>query len=148
MAVNRTALLYFFPHFLFVCFFFLLFFSFRFRLNNIHMQNEFFKQIPHMAQVTLPTNYLDWKSKQLSVPLKSATNSLGRRDRSFAADEPHYVLVRSDNTNPRHMGITHHFFIWFLSALTLCRNHVFSEIRTHLSLNIIPILLFTIRNCV
>lgn len=75
------------------------------------MQNELMKQIPHMAQVTIPTNYLDWKSKQLTLPLKSAANSVGRRDRAFTADEPNYVLVRSDDPNPRHLGITHHFFI-------------------------------------
>ena len=100
---------------------FLLFFSLRFvflcspsRLNNIQMQNDFLKQIPRMAEITLPTHYLDWKSKQLSLPnIKGAqlTNPPGRRDHGFSsAEEPNYVLVRSDDANPRHLGITHHSF--------------------------------------
>lgn len=68
-----------------------------------------------MAEITLPTNYLDWKSKQLSLPLSvrgaQITNPPGRRDRSFTADEPNYVLLRSDDSNPRHLGITCQFFI-------------------------------------
>lgn len=70
-----------------------------------------------MAEITLPTNYLDWKSKQLSLPLNirgaQITKPTGRRDRGFHADEPtpHYVLVRSNDDNPLHLGIT------FLSIL-------------------------------
>ncbi|XP_031636645.1 uncharacterized protein LOC116349381 isoform X2 [Contarinia nasturtii] len=80
------------------------------RLNNIQVQNDFLKQIPRMAEITLPTNYLDWKSKQLSLPLNirgaQITKPPGRRDRGITADEPtpHYVLVRSDDANPRHLG--------------------------------------------
>lgn len=63
-----------------------------------------------MAEITLPTNYLDWKTKQLSLPLNmrgaQITNSPGRSDRAFTADEPNYVLIRSDDANPRHLGIT------------------------------------------
>lgn len=74
------------------------------------MQNDFLKQIPRMAEITVPTNYLDWKSKQLNLPMNikgvQLTNMPGRRDRSFTAEEPHYVLVRSDDTYPRHLGIT------------------------------------------
>lgn len=84
------------------------------RLNNIQMQNDFLRQIPRMAEVTLPTNYLDWKSKQLSLPnIKGAqlTSPPGRRDHGFTgAEEPHYVLVRSDDADPRHLGIPHHSF--------------------------------------
>lgn len=101
------------------CSFLLPFFSFSLslalcRLNNMQVQNDFLKQIPRMAEITVPTNYLDWKSKQLSLPINvksvQLTNSLGRRDRSFTTDEPHYVLVRSDDTSPRHMGITCYAF--------------------------------------
>lgn len=76
-----------------------------------------------MAEITLPTNYLDWKSKQLSLPfnIKGAqiVNSPGRRDRGFAGvEEPNYVLVRSDDANPRHLGITCHFLSDFYPILT------------------------------
>ncbi|XP_055304729.1 uncharacterized protein LOC129569660 isoform X3 [Sitodiplosis mosellana] len=79
------------------------------RLNNIQVQNKFLKQIPRMAEITLPTNYLDWKSKQLSLPVNvkgaQITSPPGRRDRGFTgAEEPHYMLVRSDDTDPRHLG--------------------------------------------
>lgn len=63
-----------------------------------------------MAEITLPTNYLDWKSRQLNLPfnVKGAqiNRPLGRRDREFTADEPHYVLIRSDDTNAHNLGIT------------------------------------------
>ncbi|XP_055304728.1 uncharacterized protein LOC129569660 isoform X2 [Sitodiplosis mosellana] len=79
------------------------------RLNNIQVQNKFLKQIPRMAEITLPTNYLDWKSKQLSLPVNvkgaQITSPPGRRDRGFTgAEEPHYMLVRSDDTDPRHLA--------------------------------------------
>lgn len=99
----------------FICRFFLhnIFFT-PCRLNNARVQNEFLRQIPRMAEITVPTNYLDWKSKQLSLPINvrgaQITNSPGRRDRSFTAEEPNYVLVRGDDANP-HLGITWQFFI-------------------------------------
>lgn len=78
-----------------------------FRFNNIQVQNKFLKQIPRLADITLPTNYLDWKSKQLSLPLnlKDVARATGRHDRGFAADEPQYLLIRSDEENPSHLGI-------------------------------------------
>lgn len=78
------------------------------RLNNIKMQNDFLKKFPRMAEITVPTNYLDWKSKQLSLPF-DIKGLNGRRDQAFAAEEPHYLLVRSDDANPRHLGITQYF---------------------------------------
>lgn len=68
-----------------------------------------------MAEITVPTNYLDWKSKQLNFPINvngvQLTNVPGRRDRSFAADEPNYVLVRGEDASPHHLGITCYFLI-------------------------------------
>lgn len=69
-----------------------------------------------MAEVTLPTNYLDWKSKQMSTPLNGAPN---QREPNFAAEEPHYLLVRSDQSSPRHMGIIRHLVFWKLFLLNL-----------------------------
>lgn len=110
MVLSMSCLLY--------LVFLLSFFSLRFffftpsRLNNIQIQNDFLKQIPRMAEITLPTNYLDWKSKQLSLPnIKGAQLTNTRRDHGFSgAEEPNYVLVRSDDDDPRHLGITHHSF--------------------------------------
>lgn len=50
---------------------------------------------------------MDWKSKQISLPrnTKDITKSVGHRDRGFVADEPHYMLVRSDDENSRNLGI-------------------------------------------
>lgn len=86
-----------------------------YRFNNIEVQNEFLKRIPHLADVTLPTNYLSWNSKQIgggssgnSPPLhsKDVTKLAERADRGFGtAGVPHYMLVRNDDTNQRHMGI-------------------------------------------
>lgn len=79
-----------------------------FRLNNVQVQNEFLKQIPQLADLSAPTNHLDWKSKQISAPpnAKDVTKLAGRRDGSFgAANVPHYMLVRNADQNQRHMGI-------------------------------------------
>lgn len=92
-----------------------------FRLNNIQVQNEFLKQIPRMAEITLPTNYLDWKSKQMTSALnaKGVTNTPmpGRRDLSSATEEPRYMLIRSEDSSPRHMGITLHSLSSYLFVL-------------------------------
>lgn len=60
-----------------------------------------------MTDLSIPTNYLDWKLKQIGLPrnVKDVTRTIGHRDRGFVADEPHYMLVRSDEESPRHMGI-------------------------------------------
>lgn len=81
--------------------------SFFHRFNNVHVQSELLKKIPRLTDISVPTNYLDWKLKQMSVPrsMKDVSKAIGHRDRGFAADEPHYMLVRSEDENPRHMGI-------------------------------------------
>lgn len=85
-----------------------------------------------MAEATLPTNYLDWKLKHMSVPLNAdgETNQPGRRDRVAGAEEPKYVLVRSDDIKPRHLGITQYsifeiifnfFSIFYVGSYISCR---------------------------
>lgn len=111
----RVFFLYLLFFFLFSSFCFVIFFLLLRRLNNIQVQNDFLKQIPRMAEITLPTNYVDWKSKQLSLPINikgaQITSPPGRRDRGFSGvEEPHYVLVRGDGggAEQRHLGITCH----------------------------------------
>lgn len=62
-----------------------------------------------MAEITLPTNFLDWKSKQLNLPssvgFKKHGNSAGRREWPLLVDEPNYVIVRNDEAIPRLLGI-------------------------------------------
>lgn len=81
---------------------------FAYRLNSIRVQNDFLKQIPRMAEITVPTNYLDWKSKQLNLPtdvgINKNVNLSGRREGPLYAEEPNYVLLRTDELHPRHMG--------------------------------------------
>lgn len=74
-----------------------------------HVQHDFLKQIPRMAEITLPSNYLDWKSKELNLPPDSniwnSVNLSGRRELPLTAEEPHYILLRSDGDTPQHLGI-------------------------------------------
>lgn len=96
---------------LFICFCVSFYFvpPFFHRFNNLHVQSELLKQIPRLTDVSLPTNYLDWKLKQTSLPrnVKDITKTIGHRDRGFvSADEPHYMIVRNnEDENSRHMGI-------------------------------------------
>lgn len=86
------------------------------RMNNVHVQSELLKQIPRMTDVSLPTNYLDWKLKQTGLPrnVKDITRAMGHRDHGFVADEPHYMLVRSDDDeSPRNMGILDQYQSYF-----------------------------------
>lgn len=72
------------------------------------MQSDFLKKVPRMAEITLPTNFIDWKSKQLNLPsnvrLQNQGNSAGQREWPLLVDEPHYLIIRSDETKPRHLG--------------------------------------------
>lgn len=55
-----------------------------------------------MAEITLPTNFIDWSTKQLNIPSnghsKNHGNSTDRRKWPplLLDDEPHYVIIRSD----------------------------------------------------
>lgn len=97
-----------------------------FRLNNIQVRNEFLKQIPHMAEATLPTNYMDWKWKQMNSPLLSTK---GRRDHGIATEEPHYLLVRNDDASPHHLGITleSHIFVSYIFFIVFLKMSNFSR---------------------
>lgn len=101
------------------------FHCFYFRLNNVHVQSELLKQIPRLTDVSLPTNYMDWKLKQMSSPrnTKDISRSIGHRDRGFVADEPNYMLVRNDkdDANPRHMGILDQYRSYFLYGILVVR---------------------------
>lgn len=72
------------------------------------MQSDFLKQIPRMAEITLPTSFIDWKSKQINLPTnfrpKNHGNSAGRREWPLLVDEPHYVIIHSDEAKPQHLG--------------------------------------------
>lgn len=73
------------------------------------MQHDFLKQIPRMADITLPSETIDWKSKQLHIPANSDIwnnmNLSGRREQFLSAEEPHYIILRSDGETPQHLGI-------------------------------------------
>lgn len=77
-------------------------------MSNVRTQHDFLKDIPRMAEITVPSHYIDWKSKQLSLPSNSGyfnnSNVMGRREWPLTVEEPHYVLVRTDEDNPRHLG--------------------------------------------
>lgn len=74
------------------------------------MQHDFLKQMPRMSEITLPTNFIDWSTKQLNIPSnfdsKNHGNSASRRVwPTLLVDEPHYVIIRSDEAKPRDLGI-------------------------------------------
>lgn len=71
-------------------------------------QKDVLRQIPRMTEITLPTNYIDWKSKQLNLPgdtsIKTARNSPNHREWPKQTEDPRYVLVRSEEPNTRQLG--------------------------------------------
>lgn len=81
------------------------------RLNNAHAQHDFLKQIPRMADITLPSNSLDWKSNKLDLPADSKiwndVNLSGKLEWPLYAEEPHYILIRSDGKDSHHLGIVY-----------------------------------------
>lgn len=93
------------------------------------MQHDFLKQIPRMAKITLPTNFIDWSTNQLNIPSnvhsKNHGNSAGRREwPSLLIDEPHYVIIRSDEAKPRHLGIIFTLnCVFFAHFVSLCTFH-------------------------
>lgn len=73
----------------------------RSRLNAAHMRQNVLERLPQMAEITLPTNYINWKSKQLILPPST------KQEHEWPATpprEPHYVLLRSDETTPQRLG--------------------------------------------
>lgn len=79
------------------------------RLNDVRVQHDFLKQIPRRAEITLPSSQIDWKSKELNLPTDvNIWNNLdlsGKREWPLLVEEPHYVLVRSDDDKTQHLGI-------------------------------------------
>lgn len=79
-----------------------------FRLDNVDVKKDFLKQIPRMAEITVPSDFLDWKSKELNLPanqnLYNRMNLSGKLELPTVVNEPHYVLIRSDGENPQHLG--------------------------------------------
>lgn len=65
------------------------------------MRQNVLDRIPQMGEITLPTNYLDWNSKQLNLPPPTKERNEWP---STSPRHPHYVLVRSDDANPQRLG--------------------------------------------
>lgn len=90
-----------------VDFFHICFQHFFFRsLNNA--QKDLLRQIPRMTEISLPTNYIDWKSKQLNLPadtsIKTARNTPNHREWPNSHEDPRYMLVRSEEPKTRNLG--------------------------------------------
>lgn len=68
------------------------------RLNDAHMRQNVLERLPQMGEITLPTNYIDWNSKQLNLPPPTKER---QEWPATSPRHPHYVLVRSDDTNQR-----------------------------------------------
>lgn len=61
-----------------------------------------------MADITLPSHSLDWKSDKLNLPadpnIWNDVNLSGQREGRLYAEEPHYILIRSDGKDSHHLG--------------------------------------------
>lgn len=70
-----------------------------------HAQHGLLEQIPRMADITLPSHSLDWKSNQIDLPTDpNIWNNVKLSDQSLYAEEPHYIIIRSDAKDPHHLG--------------------------------------------
>lgn len=73
------------------------------------MQHDSLKQIPQMAKITLPTNFIDWSTKQ-----QYETSNVQSKN-PLLVDEPYYVIIRIEEAKPRHLGGNLNFFYLYFS---------------------------------
>lgn len=83
------------------------------------MRQNVLDRIPQMAEITVPTNYIDWKSRQLNLPSNTKEQNQWPAN---SPREPHYVLVRSDEAVPQRLGELMMTFLCFLFSFFFAAN--------------------------